>query len=331
MTPTTARLVRDGETGSVRSAKPSGTPGVADGTEAVPPGLRGFSLIELLVAAAITAAVITVAVMIYQNLSARGARSSYGSIEVGASLPIFYGGTATSLDAYYAPSYGRAGAAEVVREQFNEDLQSASAVYCLGRTGANSIHPQDITVSASLRGDSLDSPEAFRTLLAASVPASASVFTAYRGASMAANASIFILVPSESSSELRVLSVYDIDLTPTTSPVGTYASVKRYEDGTLTNYYDVFYPASTGTVPFKPLVVSFERAVRQADVEGDAIDRLKQAEAQPFYFIWWPDPAAPTLEAFSEPTYDADDPRASYAAMGGRTAFFFAVPMFPSL
>ncbi|MGH8046394.1 MAG: hypothetical protein ACREKL_04040 [Chthoniobacterales bacterium] len=291
-----------------------------------------FSLIELLVGVAITAAVITASVMIYQNLAASGgSRSSYGTVAVGASLPVFYGGTATSLDAYFAPSYGRAAAAEIVRDQFIEDLQSANAVFCLGRAGANAIHPTTVAVSSSFRGDSLDSPEAFRALLASAVPASASVFTAYRGASAATNASIFILMPSDSATALSVLSVYDIDLTPTTSPAGTYASVKRYQSGTLTDYYDVFYAASGGTVAFRPLVVCFERSVRRSLVEGDAIDRLKQAAQQPFYFVWWPDPAAPTLEAFSTPAYAADDPRASYAAMGGRTAFFFTVPMFPSL
>jgi hypothetical protein len=159
---------------------------------------------------------------------------------------------------------------------------------------------------------------------------------------MATNASIFILKPSavpQSASSgtevlptLSVLAVYDIDLTPTTSPAGTYVSVKRYQSNAEpTHYYDVFYAASSGTVPFKPLVVCFERSVRRALVEGNSIDRLKQAAERPFYFIWWPDPAAPELEAYAEPEYSDNDPRASYAAMGGRTAFFFAVPMFPSL
>jgi prepilin-type N-terminal cleavage/methylation domain-containing protein len=309
----------------------------------------GFSLIELLVAVAITASVITTAVMIYQNLVASGgARTSYGAVDIGASLPIFYGEDVTSLDAYFAPSYGRAAAAELVRDQFIEDLQSASAVFCLGRNVANTIHPTEIEVSATLRGSSLDSPNAFRSLLASAIPASASIFTAYRGASMATNASIFILKPSavpQSASDgqpevlptLKVLAVYDIDLTPATSladpsNTGTYVSVKRYQSEVKpTHHYDVFYAASSGTVAFKPLVVCFERSVRRARVEGNSIDRLKQAAERPFYFIWWPDPAAPTLEAFSEPEYSDDDPRASYAAMGGRTAFFFAVPMFPSL
>lgn len=303
----------------------------------------GFSLIELLVAVAITAAVITTAVMIYQNLTASSsARTSYDTVEVGASLPIFFGQGGTSLDAYFAPSYGRAAAAEFVRDQFIEDLQSASAVFCLGREVANTIHPTEIEIPSTLRGNNLDSPSAFRSQLAAAIPASASIFVDYRGASMATNASIFILKPSpvpqsaasgtEVLPSLSVFAVYDIDLTPTTSPEGTYVSVKRYQSSEEpTDYYDVFYAKSSGTVAFKPLVVCFERSARRVRDEGNDIDRLKQAGERPFYFIWWPDPAAPTLEAFSEPEYSDNDPRSSYAAMGGRTAFFFAVPMFPSL
>lgn len=295
-------------------------------------GCAGFSLIELLVAAALAAAMITAAVLIYQSLaSSGGIRSTYGTVAVGSALTNFYGGTATTIDAYFAPHYGRAAQAEIVRDRFIADVQRASAIYCLGRNGPNNIRPTTIPISASLQGTSLDTPEAFRQLLAAALPASAGTFYAYRGASPATNASVFILIPSASASTLSVLAVYDIDLTPTNSPSGTYASVKRYEAGILTDYYDIFYQASSGTVAFNPLIVCFERGGRRALVEGNSIDRLKQAAERPFYFIWWPDPSAHTLEAFSTSNYAANDPRASYPSMGGRTAFFFVVPMFPAL
>jgi hypothetical protein len=306
---------------------------------------RAFSLIELLIAAALGAALLTVAVIIFQNLVANGGtRTSYGTVTVGSALGTFYGGSATTVAAYFAPSYGRAAQAEVVRDQFVTDLRSAIAVYCLGRNGVNATRVDSIPVSAGFQGSSLDTPEAFRQLLASAVPATASTFTAYRGASTATNASIFILGPAEDTSSLSVLAIYDIDLTPTTSPAGTYASVKRYgivattgSDGLLglTDYYDVFYPAPTtgASIAFNPLVVCFERAARAATVEGDAIDRLKQAAERPFYFVWWPDPAAHTLEAASDPGsgYASTDPKKSYSAMGGRTAFFLVVPMFPAL
>jgi len=177
--------------------------------------------------------------------------------------------------------------------------------------------------------------------LAAQIPGSALTFTAYRGASTATNASIFILRPSDNAGELLVQAIYEIDLIPGTTAEGgsgTYASVRRYQEdedageSLLTDYYDVFYPASdAASVPFNPLVVAFEREARLNIDEGDAIDRLKVAKARPFYFIWWPDPAEPHLEAAASGTFGASDPRASYPAMGGRTSFFFAVPMFPAL
>lgn len=296
----------------------------------------GFSLIELLVATALAAAIITTAVMIYQSLAASDAlRQGWGTVTVGAPLASFYGGTATTIDASFAPSYGCAAQAEIVRQQFIDDLQHASAVFCLGRNGVNAIHPSSIPVSATFRGDSLDTPEKFRQFLATAIPASASTFTAYSGASTATNASIFILVPSATPNAaatppvlptLSVLAVYDIDLTPTTSPAGTYASVIRHVGGTLTDYYDVFYSASAGTFAFNPLVVCFGRA------DANSADPFRQQAAErPFYFVWWPDPAAHTLEAFSNPDSGATAPRSAYAAMGGRTAFFFVVPMFPAL
>lgn len=291
----------------------------------------GFSLVELLVAVAIAACLITAAVMIFQNFASHGgARTSYATVSLGAARANFYGGAETTIDVYVAPSYGRAARAEAVREQFLADLQRASAVYCLGRAGLNTIRPASISVPAGFRGDSLDTPDAFRAL----IDPSGAVFAAYRGASPATNASIYLLEPSESASSLAVLAVYDVDLTPTTSPAGTYASVRRYVAGTLADscYYDVFYPASGGTLAFNPLVVCFERRARAVVGEG-ATERFKVATQRPFYFVWWPDPASFQLEAFagSGGPYGDLDPRSAYAAMGGRTAFFMVVPMFPAL
>jgi hypothetical protein len=267
--------------------------------------------------------------MIYQNLVSSGGTSmSYGTVTVGAPLATFYGGTATTLDAYFAPSYGRAAHAEMLRDQFNEDLQHATAVFCLGRNVVNAIRPTTIPLSGTLLGSSVNTPEAFRLLLATNIPASATTFTSYSGASTATNASIFMLSPSTNATSLTVLAVYDIDLTATASPAGTYASVKRYEAGTITDYYDVFYPSpsSAGIYAFNPLVVFFPRA------SGNSTNPLGQAAERPFYFVWWPDPASPTLEATSAAaTGGAGDPRSAYAAMGGRTSFFFVVPMFPAL
>jgi len=315
-----------------------------------------FTLIELLVALVLAAALLTVAVMIYQSLTASDStRPSFGAVTLGPAYQTFYGVSGTVVpNVFFAPSYGRAAQAEIVRSEFIDDLQRASAVYCLGRNGVNSFRAHTISISSSFRGASFDTPDAFRAL----IDPTAATFVSYRGASTATNASIFILSPADAprpatstSPEilptLSVRAIYDIDLTPTTSPAGTYVSVKRYgivatteSSGLLgsvpTDYYDVFYPTPKptdgATIPFNPLIVCFERAARAAAVEGDTIDRFKRAAERPFYFVWWPDPTAHTLEALSASSpYGAADPRAAYFAMGARTAFFLVVPMFPSL
>jgi hypothetical protein len=154
--------------------------------------------------------------------------------------------------------------------------------------------------------------------------------------------------------------VYDIDIdkvgninSPDANPPGFYASVKRWagtetvQIANLTDYYDVFYPASnhafrapndsrapwpSTTDQFAPLWVTFERRARKAVLEGTPIDRFKVAKQMPFHMIWWPDPAARSLacERALEQPPDALLPNAAYYHMAGRTSFMFTVPMFPS-
>jgi len=292
-------------------------------------------MIEILVALAIGAALITVGVLIFRNLGVGKATSrSYVSVTLGSTvLQNFYDMGGTTLDAWVAPNYGRRAYADLLRDRLWEDVGKANAVFCLGRADGvlNSTHPTTIPVPATFQGQSLDLPEKFRLLLQDSIPASAGTFTEYHGASTAQNLSIFILQPSEDASALSVLAVYDIDLIATQSPEGTYVSGRRYQRGTLTDYYDVFYQKGDATVAFNPLVVAFERAVRTSEVESTAIDRLKVAAQRPFYFVWWPDPGVPELEAPATVNYGAADPRASYPNMGGRTSLFFTIPMFPAL
>ncbi len=241
----------------------------------------------------------------------------------------FYNVDATQTDVWIAPNYGRRAQADRLRDIFWDDVDTSAAVFCLGRNGLNSQHPLTIPVPAGWQGRLTDSPNVFRTLL----ENPASTFVDYRGASGATNASIFIIRPSIGRTELLVQAVYDIDQIATTTPPGTYASVRRYQGGVMTDFYDVFYPAGAGSTPFSPVVVAFERLARSALAETTVIDRLKRARGAPFYFIWWPDPAVPDLKAVpaAAPSYAATDPRASYPGMGGRTSLFFAVPMFPPL
>jgi type II secretory pathway pseudopilin PulG len=302
------------------------------------PDERGFSLIELLVAAGLAATVLTVGVLIFQNIGAgRYHVSSYGAVTIGAAaIENFYGQVGTDVLTYWAPNYGRAAQAEILRERFLDDIAHANAVFCLGRNGLNTTRPTVIppegAATGSFHGRSIDSPDAFLAHLSFFFPDAATTFAPYRGASTATNASIFILQPSSAADSLSVRAIYEIDLTPTTpgsSPEGTYASVRRYVGDTLTDRFDVFFPSGPGALDFNPLVVAFERSARLAT--PDSSDPFKKAADRPFYFVWWPDPAERRLEAAAAPAFGTDDPRAAYAAMGGRTPYFFAVPMFPSL
>jgi prepilin-type N-terminal cleavage/methylation domain-containing protein len=305
---------------------------------------RGFTLVELVIAAALATAVITVAVMAFRTISMNPrANTAQGDVTLGAAtLQNLYpddfpaGGTHTALTVPYAPNSGAFADAAQARDYFYEDLRHANAVFCLGRSGLNTVRPQTISVGASFQGRAVATPNDFRAVLGAAYPDALTVFQTYRGASAATDGTIFILQPSDRTDQLHVRAIYEIDLVPVTSPAGIYASVRRIgekSDGWgVTVYYHVFYPNATalGNVAFSPLFVAFERAARASEDEG-SVDRVKVAAGRPFYFVWWPDPSQLSLLAASSAPFGASDPRASYPAMSGRTAFFFAVPMMPAL
>jgi len=311
---------------------------------------RGFTLVELVVAAAIATAVITVAVIAFRTLSmSPRTNTAQGDVTLGAAtLQNLYpnnfpaGDTHAALTTPYAPNYGEFVNANQMRDYFYDDLRHANAVFCLGREGLNTVRPSTISVGSAFQGRTVATPDDFLAVLSAAYPDAAAIFTTYRGASTATNGSIFILTPTSSRSEdddptlrLTVQAIYEIDLLPVTNPSGIYASVRRYVNGGMwdSSYsYSVFYPASTaaGTVAFNPLFVAFERAARATE-SNDTVDRIKKAAGRPFYFIWWPDPSQPSLKAASADSFASNDPRASYPAMSGRTSFFFVVPMMPAL
>jgi len=292
---------------------------------------RAFSFVEVLIAIAVAAAVITAAALVYQAISASGNRlATYGAVTIGATAnQAFYGQSNAAINTFYGPNFGRLALAEQMRDGLYRDLQRASAVFCLGRTGLGGFRPTSITIDAGIDARQLATPEAFRAYLAASVPATASMFTAYRGVSTSSNFSIFVIAPSGSATNLSVQSVYEMDLLNTTSPEGVYASVRRYEGGMMTAFYDVFYAGEGQT--FGPPLANFERRARQATIETDAIDAFKRAANRPFYFVWWPDPSLPRLDVGPSSGATTTDPRSYYDAMGGQTSLFFVLPMFPSL
>lgn len=295
---------------------------------------RAFSMVELLVAMVIGAAVLVGAALVYGTMAnTPRARPTYLAVPLGSDvLTNFYGIADESIDAWVAPNYGRRAQADILRERFAEDLEFANAVYCLPRAAGvlNESRVDTIPVAAAFQGRLIDLPDTFRLLLEQEVPASAGTFSSYRGATTGPNLTIFVLEPSGDPNEIAVRAIYDLDAVSVADPAGVYVSVRRYQLGVLTDFYDVFYSGDAAAT-FSPVAVSFERAARSSLVEGAAIDRLKVAAAAPFYFMWWPDPAVPELGPISSPTYGATDPKASYPAMGARTSLFFAVPMFPAL
>jgi hypothetical protein len=306
----------------------------------------GFTSAELLVAGMIAAVVIGTAAMAFGTLS-RGQRQfttmATVNLPTGASNN-FYGIDSTSITAHVAPNFGAVAQAEAMRERFCTETSQAIAVYCLyrGNNVWNTVHPT--TIATPPFGTAMDTPEAFRAYLATAIASSSGLFTTYRNYGVTPNVSIFVLGYSTDAATIPVIAVYDMDLVAATDPnnagvaVGTYASVRRYAAGTLTNYYDVIYRASGGADSWTPPVVAFERKSRLAVAEGSSIDPFKVAAGRPFYFIFWPDPAEDSLALPSDVmtggvlngSFASTDPRRVYNHMAGRTSFMFTVPVFPS-
>lgn len=318
----------------------------------------GFTSIELLLVVALSAVILGGAVVSYGTLvRSQPSTSSVVTVPLGlARMQNFYGLLTTTLNAAMAPQYGSLSLAEELREQFLTDTLSATAVYCLPRDDMNTWKPSTIAYNSAVDGE-LDTPQKFRShiITRASVPST--LYRDYRnplndGTAVPQNLSIFVLGYSKFSGYLKVNAIYDIDIirfTGTTEPNGIFASVKRYADAAASTTpstlsymggYDVFFPPSVpnptsasqwATDGFTPLFITFERATRLALRETPAtIDRFKRASERPFYFIWWPDPAARHLGSVAN-TLASTDPRQAYNQMGGRTAFMFTVPMFPAL
>jgi len=298
------------------------------------PGQHGFTFVEILVAISISSAVIGTAALAYQAIGANAKRfSTIIDLDIGTDAANDYGISDGKVSVYTAPNFGKLGFALELKDKFFEDVQSASAVYCLDRVVANTVRPSTLNYPFANPGDTrpvLDTAEGFRLFLAQAIPTAASVFVPCRNVPQQSRASVFILAPSEAADAIRVAAVYDIDLVTPNGRGGIYASVKRYVNGSLTHYYDTYYGGSGGD-PFVPLFVAFERTPRLSLVEGDAVDRFKVAPDQPFYFLWWPDPSFDFLTAPADTTYGAQDPRGAYGHQGGRTSLMMAVPMFPSL
>ncbi|MDZ4289584.1 MAG: hypothetical protein U0984_16585 [Prosthecobacter sp.] len=304
------------------------------------------------------AIVLGAVVVCYGTLSRNQPRvASFITVPLGTDRMLnFYAQSSATRQSCVAPHYGAVAQAEKLRDQFDVDVLSATAVFCLPRDSYNTWRPATIAYNPAVHGE-LDTPQKFRTHIIAAASVPAGLYRDYRNplnnstTIPSTNASIFILGYSKVENQLRVNAIYDVDVvrfTGGTEPAGFHASVKRYSDDSRgTGYplvfsggYDVFFPPSLPnataasqwtTDGFTPIFVTFERFTRRAIRETpDTINRFKAAAERPFYFIWWPDPAARHLGAQPN-TLSATDPRQAYNQMAGRTAFMFTVPMFPAM
>lgn len=311
---------------------------------------RGFTLIEVAFVAAMSAAVFGAAALSFRAISVQQTRATnYGKVRIGEdNLKNFYGVTETEeYNTWHAPNYGRSIRAEELRELFYADVETASAVFALPREGRSQtaasapIRPAVVNLPATVTGLQVDTPAAFLQVLSSYYPDAGSVFSTYTGLPPAAakNASVFILQPNPTGDEfkyqLTVRCIWEIDYEQIAAdPSGTYATVRRYvgsategDMAVLTHYYDVFYKENN--MPDEsahfPAIVSFEKAARGASA-------YHKAANQPFYFMWWPDPAAKTFvySGGAAKSLGGGAANAGYALHYGQSSFFFTFPMFPA-
>lgn len=302
---------------------------------------RAWTFVEMLVAMSLAAIFLGAATLVYSSISANSKRlTTLIEVNIGSTTKgNFYDQSGSTVRVYTAPNYGKAAFAQEFRDLMLDDADRSSAIFCLPRSIDNSIRPEFLRYLAGDAGATiprprLDTPEAFRTFLADVEPTSAAIYDSpIRNvpATDRPDATIYMLAPDTDNGYIRVRSVYEIDLIPAGSVGGTYASVRRYRNGTLTHYYDIHYAAGSGDA-FQPLFVVFEQQSRAAVAEGTAIDRFKVADGSPFYFVWLPDPS---INPFEQAAWTRSDPvsspREAYEHMAGKTSFMVALPMFPNL
>jgi hypothetical protein len=292
-----------------------------------------FTLVELLIAAAIGAAIITAAVVgfgVISNLSSGGGSSN---VELpGGAISDLYGADSSFITVGANPNYFQGIQARQLKDRLVRDVAAGTAVFCLGRDfrGSPAIRPLSLPVQPNTDFRNSASPDAFRDSFSAQLD---SFPYGQSGAlSWARNVSVFVLGTLDnvlqSSNNLAVLAIYEVDFVPTTEPSGgTFASVRRFSgtnNAVPTDYYHAFYPGeANGANGFRPLAAFFPRS---AAAEGGA---FALANNRPFSFLWWPDPLVSKLEGAAVPS--GSTVPGSYANMSDRTGLFFVLPTFPPL
>jgi len=312
----------------------------------------GFTLAELVVVLALSAVVVGMAVISYRAVTQSAVSlSTQGDVTIGAEAnEVLYGDTDTDVAVYYAPNYGRMTQADRMKARFYEDVSQASAVFVLARDGlnwdgTNPIRPSTIT---NVSGNPpIDTAYKFIAALENTQAGASAVYTdwlsgvsisgitsdadKYRGALSGDNVSVFIIEPGGTEGVFAVKAIWEVDLIETNSPEGTYASVRRYESTSLTDYYDIFYEGSSGGAAFNPLAVAYERGERTLAGQASSLNNITIAENMPYYYLFWPDPSFSLIDDAPAATYTESSPQFYISDMGNRTQYFFVVPMYPSL
>lgn len=292
-----------------------------------------FTLVELLIAAAIGAAIITAAVVGFGVISNLSSESGSTNVELpSGAISDLYGADSSFITVGANPNYFQGVQARMLKDRLVRDAAAGTAIFCLGRNfrGSPSIRPLSLPVQQNTDFRTNTSPDALRETFSAQLGAFPS---GQSGAlNWATNASIFILGTLDnvlqSSNNLAVLAIYEVDFAPTTEPAGgTFASVRRFSgtnNAVPTDYYHAFYPGeANGANGFRPLAAFFPRSA----AGGGAAFAI--ATNRPFSFAWWPDPLVSKLEGAAVPS--ASTVPGSYANMGDRTGLFFVLPAFPPL
>lgn len=300
-----------------------------------------FSLVEMLLAAAIGAAVIVVAVVAFGTIANLPMSTGTVNVKLPAGVTAnMYGTNAPYITIGNNPNYFQSAQARRMKDRLMADVSAASAVFCLGRdvqtTPALRTFELDVPSTADFR--QFATPATFRTFLTEADSGLADVFpTSQNGALLErTNASIYLVGTLKNilqyNNTLTILAIYEMDFIPTQEPAGgTVASVRRYSgtnSAVPTDYYHVYYPEEdNGTGGFRPLAAFFARKPG----DPDSNDPFRVAVNQPFTFIWWPDPLVSKLTGAAVPAPSTDSARANYSNMADRTSLFFVLPAFPSL
>lgn len=299
-----------------------------------------FTLVELLIAGVIGAAVIAVAVIAFGTFAGLPGRGGAVNVTLpGNTIGDFYGTNAPFLSLGPNPNYFQAAQARRMKDRLLSDAAASSAVFCLGRNlpGDPSLRPAELAVpDTDFRNHA--TPSAFRDFLAEIDGDLGAAFPSGQDGALlgTTNATIFMVGTLASilqyTNTLTILAVYEVDFVPTVEPAGgTFASVRRYSGTNRevpTDYYHVYYPEEdNGSDGFRPLAAFFGR--RAADPAGD--NPFARAVNQPFTFVWWPDPLVSTLGAGNVPSAPGESARADYSNMAARTSLFSVLPAFPSL